>query len=178
MKNLTMKNNFRIDIPDNNATQAFQWQIQTATIPGVTMEIASITRGPKYAKLANNHVAGSGTSYDDLSIQFLVDEEMRTYAELYRWLITMNNPTGASTSDGIVPVTMLLHVLDNNKDKIVATYRFVNAFPKSLSAVEWNYTESGDVEVVTCDVEFEYSYFEMIHKVDGKEEVITPYMGS
>ncbi len=174
MKNLTMKNNFRIDIPDNGATETFQWQIQTATIPSVNMEIASISRGSKYAKLANNNIAGSGTSYDDLSIQFLVDEEMRTYAELYKWLITMNNPIGPSNSDGKVPVTLLLHVLDNNKEKTVATYRFINAFPKSLSAIEWNYTESGDVETVTCDVEFEYAYFEMVHKVDGKEVTITP----
>lgn len=174
MKNITTKSNFRIDVPDNNATGTFVWQIQTATIPGVNMEVASINRGPKYAKLANNNVAGSGTSYDDLSIQFLVDEDMKAYAELYRWMITMNNPTGASTSDGLVPVTLLLHVLDNNKEHIVATYRFINAFPKSLSAVEWNYTEAGDVEAVTCDVDFEYAYFEMVHKVDGTEVIISP----
>lgn len=170
-----MKNNFRIDIPDNNATRTFQWQIQTATIPGVSMEVASVTRGPKYSKLANNNIAGTGTTYDDLSIQFLVDEDLQTYAEIYKWMITMNNPTGGSISDGKVPVTILLHILDNNKDKIVATYRFINAFPKSISSVEWNYTESGDVETVTCEVEFEYSYFEMIHKINGKEIIITPY---
>ncbi|CAM0099589.1 tail tube [Vibrio phage K567] len=174
MKNLTMKNNFRIDIPDNNATETFVWQIQTASIPGVNMEVASIARGPKYAKLADNNIAGSATSYDSLSIQFLVDEDLKTYAELYRWMLTMNNPNGPSNPDGKVPSTLLLHILDNNKDKIVATYRFINAFPKSLSQVEWNYTEAGDVEVVTCDVEFEYAYFEMIHKIDGKEVVISP----
>lgn len=174
MKNLTQKNNFRIDIPDNNSTSTFVWQIQTATIPGVQMEVAAIARGPKYSKLANNHVPGTGTSYDDLTIQFIIDEDMKAYAELYRWMITMNNPTGASTHDGNVPATMLLHVLDNNKDKTVATYRFINAFPKSLSTLEWNYTEAGDVEAVTCDVEFEYAYFEMILKQDGKDVIITP----
>ncbi|AUR86060.1 tail tube protein [Vibrio phage 1.081.O._10N.286.52.C2] len=176
MINLLAKNGFRLDIPDNGNTDTFQWQIQSAQIPSVTMEVASIARGPKYSKLSNNNIAGTGTSYDDLTIQFLVDENMITYAELYRWMMTMNNPTGPSNSDGCTPASMLLHVLDNNKDKVVATFRFMNPFPKSLGVVEFNYTEAGDVETVTCDVDFEYSYFEMISIVDEVATVITPQM--
>jgi hypothetical protein len=175
MINLTSKNNFRIDIPDNGSTSTFQWQIQSATLPSVQLQTASVTLGPKYSKLADNNIAGTGTSYDDLSIQFLVDEDLKTYSELYSWLLTMNNPVGASTHDGKVVSTILLHILDNNKEKVVATYRFINAFPKTLGNIEFNYTESGDIEVVTCDVEFSYSYFEMIHIVDGKEVLIKPY---
>lgn len=176
MKNTAGKSNFRIDIPDNNATEDFVWQIQSASIPAVNMEVAAIARGPKYAKLADNNIAGSGTSYDSLAIQFLVDEDFNSYAQLYKWLLTMNYPNGPSNPDGKVATTMLLHVLDNNKENIVVTYRFINAFPKSIGQVEFNYTEAGDVETVTCEVDFEYAYFEMIHKASGKEVIITPMM--
>lgn len=175
MMNTTKRRNFRLDIPDNGALQSFQWQIQQANIPSVNMEIAPIKRGPQYAKLDNNNIAGSGTSFDDLNIQFLVDENLETYAELLKWLLTMNNPTGASNHDGKVPSLLLLHILDNNGEDIVATFKFVNPFPKTLSDIEWNYTESGDVDSVVCDVTFEYAYFEMIHKINGKEVTITPF---
>ncbi|CAL9999746.1 tail tube [Vibrio phage D479] len=165
MKNLAMKNNFRLDIPDS-AFDNFVWQIQNLTIPGVSLEIAPIVNGPKYAKIANNHVAGSATSYDDLTITFIVDEELLTYKELLSWMLTMNNPTGGSEFEGKIPATMLLHILDNNKDKIMASFKFINPFPKSIGDIEWTYTEQGDVDAITCDVTFEYSYFDML--MDGK----------
>lgn len=173
MENLTKSSNFRIDIPGAEKSLAtFQWQIQTATIPAVSMEVASVTRGSKYSKLANNNIAGTGTSYSDLVITFLMDENFLSYAELYQWLLTMNNPVNhGDNPDGKTSNTLLLHVLDNNKEHIVASFRYINPFPKELGEVSFNYTEAGDVDSVTCDVTFEYAYFEMI--VDGK--TLTPY---
>lgn len=165
MKNLTQKNNFRLDIPDAGFDN-FVWQIQNLSIPSVELEVAPVVKGPKYAKLMNNNVPGTGTSYSDLVVTFVIDENLLTYKELYQWMLTCNNPTGASTFEGKIPATLLIHILDNNKDKIVATYRFINPFPKSLDELEWTYTEQGDVDVITCSVTFEYSYFEML--MDGK----------
>lgn len=173
MKNLTHRNNFRLDIPDEGFSN-FVWQVQSINIPDVTMETAPVIKGPKYSKLAGNHIAGSGTTYGDLNITFLLDENLEAYAEMYKWMLTMNNPTGPSNHDGKVPVTMLIHVLDNNKDKVTNTFRFINTFPKALDQIEWNYTEAGDVESITCNVTFECSYFEMIVKHKGGEQIIRP----
>lgn len=166
MLNLFYKGNWRLEIPDASYDN-FIWQVQNVSIPTVDLGITEFVRGPKYAKLGNTNVASTEISYGDLSVTFLLDEDFKTYKEIYKWMLTMNSPIDNGMFEGKIPKTMLLHILDNNKDKVVATYRFLNPFPKSISEVEMNYIETGDLTVSTCDVTFEVSYFTL--EIDGKE---------
>ena len=169
MNNLTQRGNYRFDIPDNRLSETFQWQVQTLSIPSVTMETAKVVRSPK---LSNTMMAGTGTEYEDMQVTFLIDEDMLSYSELYEWMLTMQNPCGPTTESATnVPRTTLLHILDNTKENTVATFKFHEMYPKALGEVEFNYTETGDLESMTCICTMGYVYFEMIMP-DGK--VVSP----
>jgi len=172
MLNNTSRNNYRFDIPDSRLTETFQWQIQNISFPSVQMETAKVIRSPK---LSNTTIPATGTSFGDLQVTFLLDEEMKSYSELFSWFLTMQNPHSGTTADEAnVPRTALLHILDNIKDKIVCTFRFHKIFPKQLGEIEWTYGESGDVTAMTCTVGFGIEYFEMIRKINGQDVAITP----
>lgn len=160
MKNTSIKSNFRLDIPDNGLTENFVWQVQMVSFPSVTMETARITRSPK---LSNTQLAGTGTEYEDIQITFLLDSELKTYQELYSWMLTMQNPVGPTTvSDRNVPRQGILHILDNTRENTVASFKFYEMYPKMLGEIEWNYTEAGDLESMTCTVTMGYTYFDML----------------
>lgn len=168
MKNLVQKGNFRFDIPDNRLSETFQWQVQELTFPSVQIETARVVRSPK---LSNTLIAGTGTTYDNIQITFLLDENLTAYAELYSWMLTMQNPNGPTTeSASNVPRTSLLHIMNNTKEDIVVTFKFHRMFPVSLDSIDWNYTEVGDLESMTCVATFQYEYFDMI-TTDG---VVSP----
>lgn len=165
MINTTKRNNFRLDIPDNNQTKTFQWQVQRVEFPSVSIEQAKVIKSPK---LSNRMIAGTATNYDDFVVTFLLDENMESYSELYSWLLTMQNPVGPTTvSEDNTPRTVLLHIMDNIRDKIVTTFKFYNMYPKSLGGIEWSYTDSGDLESMTCTCTFDYEFFDIVLP-DGK----------
>lgn len=169
MLNTTQKSNFRFDIPDNRLSATFQWQIQSINFPSVQVEPARVVKSPK---LSNTMIAGSATAYEDIQITFLIDENLSAYAELYEWMLTIQNPMGPTTeSQTNVPRTALLYIMDNTRENVVVTFKFYEMYPKILSDLEWNYTETGDVEALTCVATFGYTHFDMI-LASGK--VISP----
>lgn len=166
MNNISVKSNYRFDIPDNKQSNTFQWQVQSVQFPGVNIETARVVRSPK---LSNTMMAGSGTTFEDLQVTFLIDEDMLAYAEMYEWMLTMQNYLGPTTeSHGNVPKTALLYIMDNTRENIVTTFKFHEIYPKSINDIEWNYTETGDLDSMTSTVIFGYTHFDMIMP-DGKE---------
>lgn len=169
MKNITSRSNFRLDLPDDDQTKSFVWQVQQFEAPSVNLETAQVVRSPK---IAGTQIAGTGTSYEDIQITFLLDADMATYTEIYKWMMSMNNPVGATTWNwDNCPRAGLLHILDNTKENVVLSFKFHEMYPKALTSIEWNYTEAAEVESVTCTATFGYLYFDLI---DADKNVVGP----
>lgn len=172
MINQTAKNNYRFEIADNQLTKTFAWQVQMINFPSVTLETARAVRSPK---LSQTMIPGTATQYEDMQINFLIDENLEAYAELYSWLLTIQNPTGPTTeTETNVPRTAILHIMDNTKSNVVCKFVFHKIYPKMLGEIEWSYTESGDVESMTCLTTFGYEYFQMFRIIDGQEVLVKP----
>ncbi|WVX87489.1 tail tube [Vibrio phage EniLVp02] len=166
-KNLNQlhKNSFVLEIPDNRETEKFQWNIQSVVLPSVSVTQAPVVKSPK---IGGTVIPGSALEYEQLQIQFMVDEGLLSYMELYRWLLTINNPMGAtSESPYNTPRTVLIHVRDNTQDKIVATFRFREMYLKMIGEMELNFMEGADIEPVTVMATFDYIDFEVLD-ADGK----------
>ena len=158
---------------------------QTANIPGISIGSASMPTG-----LKDIPIPGEKVSYQDLSISFLVDENLNNYKEIHDWIIALGFPqnhtqfadlqaAGAdrypgSTSGAIVPETNIavslaeggtysdatLTVL-NSKNIAVTEIRFDNIFPTSLGALSYD-VQASDVNYLQASVDFSYMYYDIV----------------
>ena len=90
--------------------------------------------------------------FGSLNLRFAIDEDMNNYTEIYNWL--KENTEKYEAADMILSV-MTSHNTVNKQ------FQFKNAFPTSLSGVEFN-VQSTDVEYAQADVSFRYDEFLII----------------
>ena len=151
-------------------------------LPGVTL---GVIQQPTPFK--NIPIMGDKIEYENLSLNFIVDEYLENYISLHNWLtgagfpkersqfsthrdITSNTPTdplGSTTDIGITsPPTpdramysdANLMILSNKNNPIVEV-DFHNIFPVSLGALEYS-QDATDVEYISTTPEFAYQIYE------------------
>lgn len=161
LQNQSNITNFRLDIPNQRSTEQFLLNVQTASIPGMRL---TVTEMPLNAQgTARAQVPGTATEFDPLIVTVLMDEDLEAYIQVYRWMLSLNDYARQHSTmwqEVKQPPAMQLHVLNNTKTDIVATFNYFGAWPSELGEIEYSYTEEGDV-AVTFTVTFNYSYFEI-----------------
>ena len=95
---------------------------------------------------------GETREFGALNLRFVIDEDMKNYTEIYDWM--EDNTNKVQRSDIILSV-MSAH------NKVNKQFQFKNAFPTSLSGVEFN-AQLTDVEYLQADVTFRYDEFTII----------------
>ncbi|QPI13968.1 tail completion and sheath stabilizer protein [Serratia phage 4S] len=161
--------NFRLEIPDGDTTKAFVLNGQTATLPGISIPITDSPTGKK--GLGRSQIPGTTFEHEPFMCRFLVDENMTSYLQMYKWMLSINdyvnhNNTYWTTKQ---PEAALLHILDNTKTQIIMTYIMYGAWPQSLSELELNYNEEGD-PAITCMAIIPFKYFQ----IEQNGKIITP----
>ena len=129
---------------------------------------------------------GEKLSYENLSISFIVDEYLENYISLHNWMVgigfpndreqfrtfrdvTSNTPAGGKAPsidligkaipDKAMYSDAFLQILSNKNNPIVEV-NFENAFPISLSALDFTQTAT-DVEYMVATAEFAYQIYEI-----------------
>lgn len=106
---------------------------------------------------------GTFTEFEDINLEFLVDENLENYEEIYRWIVKQRfaeNQVPKSEidvsyySDGVL-TTMTNSSEPNRK------FKFKSMFPYAMSALNFD-TSITSPEPVKCTVTFKYSTFELI----------------
>jgi hypothetical protein len=152
-------------------------------IPGITLD--EIELG---TPLKNIPLMGNKLTYEDLSITFIVDEDLQNYIEMHTWLTAIGFPKdksqfrnfrsatsnvasatrGESNDIGDVkPSTperamysdAVMSILTNKNNPVVEC-RFADVFPTSLSGLTYSQNQT-DVEYLTADVNFKYQIYEI-----------------
>lgn len=135
----------------------------TVTMPGFT--IGQIER-PGLNKILPE--PGNTLEKDPLTVQFIVDEDLKNWLEIYQWMLGMGFPESFKKScewiesqDGALGET---HPYKSNlqilllKNSMFPNYRFTfhNAFPINLDG--FDLTFAGTDEAVVSNVTFTYSH--------------------
>ena len=157
--NQTNITNFYIDIPDANITSAFRLNVQSALIPGIRIPPTAVPAGTK--GIARASLPGSTVEFDPLVCRFLVDENLDSWIDLYKWMLSINNYITYDSNgwtDGVLPKFVTMHILDNTKENIVMSIHYYGAWCSDLGEIEFNTTEDGD-PAVTCVATFQYKYY-------------------
>ena len=136
-------------------------RLPAATFYAQRMELPSISAN--YPDLpfpgANQPVFSDKLTYSDLSITFIVDENMLNYIELFKWLqqqkaYTSFVPTDSEPqySDGHLSIM----TSSSNQNKVV---KFKKMFPVSLSEIQFDTTQT-ETQYATCTAAFKFSDME------------------
>ena len=97
---------------------------------------------------------GDHIQYDNLELEFLVDENLLNYIKIYQWMRdNMRSPVEDSTS-------IFVHFLGNDKRFQGIEIEFLEAFPISLSKLSLD-TDDNETDV-TCSVTFAYTAFDFV----------------
>ena len=159
---------FRVTFPNFPVTEYFCTEIN---VPGVTM--AQVDRP---SSLANIPMVGDSISYENFTMTFIVDEELKNFQEMYDWMVNIGFPykhsqyksierrdrqgTGGANRIGDRQLydDLIITILSSKNNPVVRCKLF-EAFPISLSGLTYTQTNP-DVEYLTSSVEFAYMYYE------------------
>ena len=141
-----------------------------ANIPSIDLGIAE---QPTWLK--NIDVPGDKIQFGDLSLRFLVDEDLVNYMELQRWIRGLGYPGDMDEfrkleGEAVLPANFgqagdniysdgTLQILSSN---LVPQFQvvFSDLFPYSLSTVTFDATDT-DIEYFTADVSFKYTIYNL-----------------
>jgi hypothetical protein len=161
--NLFQPTGFRVII-DRRFYGTFQFFVAKVDHPGAQNPAAEAP----FERVAQVPFPGSSMSFGELSMEVLLDEDFRTYKEIYNWMLRHVNEdqiaerNGFTSSQSPIPsyadihITALTHA--NNKN---VEFRYKDCIPTSLGNIPFD-AQNQSVEFVTFPVSFRFSYFEIV----------------
>jgi hypothetical protein len=141
-----------------------------ANIPDINLGIAN---QPSYLK--DIDTPGDKLTFGDLSLRFLVDENLENYMEIQNWMRGLGYPEEVKqfrdlSDEGFIQGNYVndrqniysdgtLQILNSN---FIAKFQvfFKELFPYSLSTITFDTTNT-DIEYFTADVSFKYTIYNM-----------------
>ena len=129
---------------------------QAVDIPGI--RITDITIANPFRDYS---VAGTETEFEDLTVKFLIDEDMSNYATVHKWLAKTGLAEGYDTDKEPEEGQIALEILSSNFTSNIQI-EYDNAFPVSLSPVLFDATDTG-VNYLTANVTFKYTIYRIKH---------------
>jgi len=142
----------------------------SANIPGLTLGVAE---QPTYLK--NIDTPGDKIAFDDLTIRFLVDEDLENYMEIQNWIRGLGF---ADSLDEIYDLQRQQKYVDTTDSKLMNIYsdgtlhiltssstpnfklKFKDLWPYSLSNLQFDATDS-DIEYLTAEATFKYTIYDI-----------------
>ena len=129
---------------------------QAVDIPGI--RITDITIPNPFRDYS---VAGTEVEFEDLTVRFMIDEDMSNYATLHKWIAKTGLAERYDTDKDPIEGQIALEILSSNyRSNIQIEYD--NAFPVALSPVTFDASETG-VTYLTATATFKYTIYRIKH---------------
>lgn len=139
-KNLLFVNGFILNAPGLDSTL---YNLTRLSFPGMSVGVTNVSN-PSFLYLTE---PGDKIAYDDLIITMNVDEDLKNWKEIYSWM-----RRAAQTKDDYRDITIT--TLSNKKNHNV-NFKFLRAYPYSMSPVNFDYAAPPDMPIQT-DVIFKF----------------------
>jgi len=146
-----------------------QYFCQSLNIPGISLgEVTTNT------PLMDIYSPGNKLSYNEFNINFIVDEQLESWKQLYNWFQSIASPQGFDERNRLTelqnqytPTTRFKNFSDSTLTILSALnnpilkVNFINMFPVSLSDITFDTSQSAD-DIITTSASFRYEYFEFV----------------
>lgn len=144
---------------------------QSFTHPGMLMSAVEIP----FRKIAGVPMPGDTLTFNELSANIILDEDMKGYTEMYSWIRrsidtnigTTLDRTSASPSH-FADITLMILSSHNNSTKQI---QYKDCVPTSLGDIQFESTSTGDT-FITFNASFRFIYFEL-KDIDNSTGAIT-----
>lgn len=133
---------------------------QTVNLPGISLSATS-TPSP----FVNLYNPGNQLTFEPLQISYIVDEDMKSWFELYTWMTNLGNPESlnklgiltkvAGKNNSVMSDASLLIKTNANNPNIKISFR--DMFPTDLQGVTFSSIEGQDF--LTATATFTYTHF-------------------
>lgn len=154
--------------------------VQSANIPGISIAPTTNAQGTPFSNIPWQ---GDKIMWDDLTVEFKIDEKLNSWFDVYSWMIGIGFPEstdqykalkegvdkdldekpreviGTTGRLGYIYGQGLLLIRDSQNNEI-ATVKFQDVYPISLSEVKFD-TRDESVNEITCSVTFKYDYYKV-----------------
>jgi hypothetical protein len=141
---------------------------QSVNLPGLTLG------APEFGNPFNvAPIPGETLTYDQLTVQFLVDESMANYQAIYNWIVALGFPesydqyitfTGNDTNNyselakNYSDATLQILTGNNNVAKSV---QFIDLFPIGIDSLQFAGTNN-DVQYLIGNATFRYGFYKFL----------------
>ena len=140
---------------------------QRINIPSIGLGLAS-----QATPFSDIPVLGDKLIFEQLTLNFIVSEDLSNYLEIYNWLISIGfpeNDTQFNLNNSNVEPTENLRsdmniIINTNKSNPNYSITFRDAFPVSLGSIELD-VATASLEPIILDVSFAYSGSFSIDKI-------------
>ena len=133
--------------------------VQSATLPGISISAIDVPTPLKTIAMVGDEV-----NFEELSIKFIVDENMKNWLSIYDWIIGLGFPTKEGqekykklSENSELTTDATLTVLTGNMNPQI-NFIFQECFPLSLSSIAFD-SGGTDIDYVTADVSFRYDVY-------------------
>ena len=142
-----------------NNFPAVNYFCQSATLPGISISAIDVPTALKTIAIAGDEV-----NFEELSIKFIVDENMKNWLAIYDWIIGLGFPTEEGqakykklSENSELTTDATLTVLTGNMNPQI-NFIFQECFPLNLSSIAFD-SGGTDIDYVTADVSFRYDVY-------------------
>lgn len=156
-------NNY-FSITFNRGTSQFELLCQRVNLPGISipMLVQPTTLGTTVP------VPSLVASFDDLSVEFIVDENLNNWKSLYSWIRNISNIKDDSSynleyQNWHVSATLNIYsepyTVNGCNNSLAVT--FTNIVPVSLSGLQFQ-SDNTDIVITKASCKFKYSYYTLV----------------
>ena len=176
------------DLPDNLSYLApTQFELLIKKLPntkyfstGVNVPSVSVAEVQQPTNLGRNVlIPGNKINFGEITVTFIVDENMENWTELYQWMSQITSSTdpekyrslvgaarradlpydGSGDPDAVYSdMTIVVTTAANNPNRYI---RIEGAFPTSLGEITMDTTVARGLSYVTCTASFQFTTFEI-----------------
>ena len=136
------------------------YHLQSADLPGISLEQIEISNPHTPTKQP-----GGTVLFEELSVSFVVDEDIQNYLEIFNWIIGLGAPNTSREYKTFQDASFNM----NNKSDATLTLltgasnpnievKFTNIWPLTLSSMSFSTTEDSS-NPITADVSFVYDRY-------------------
>lgn len=145
---------FTVSIDRLPNVEFFTQSVQIPGVSGSAVEVAT--------PLRNFYTQNDKLQYDDITLSFIIDEEMNNYNEVLRWMEGVGFPESTDQRKSYVKANGLVSdmsiVITNSHKNPNIKFTFKDCFPVALGSIDLN-VNTQDISYATCDVTLRYESF-------------------
>ena len=167
--NITESSNYRLVIAELPQTSMM---CQGISLPGISIGQANVP-----SPLVDYSKSGDKVVFDPLRVDFLVDEDLGNWKEIWKWIMYLGFPISTKQFKKLIldnteykEVSDIGLILTTNKKNPNNIVTFVDAFPVDLAGLDFTTTSDGTVHI-SSSITFTYSYYYFGNQSEYNSEI-------